>query len=77
MSDLTSHSRSLTLDKPTRDKEILQHTVSDLFKKILQDSTLNLRRIGIKLSGFVKEENSQKQLTGFLPAEKDIDNHNS
>lgn len=69
MSNLTVHSRSLTLEKPTRDKETLQKTVQALFKKFLADSDLDIRRAGVKLSGFTKEETSQKQLAGFFSAE--------
>lgn len=68
MSDLTIHSRSLTLEKPTKDKETLQKTVCELFRKFLAESSLDIRRVGVKVSGFTKEETSQKLLTGFFPA---------
>jgi DNA polymerase IV (DinB-like DNA polymerase) len=69
MSDLTIHNRSLTLEKSTKDKEILQKIIQQLFSKFLAESNLHIRRVGVKLSGFVKEEVSQKSLTGFLSKE--------
>ncbi|HKZ88408.1 MAG TPA: DNA polymerase IV, partial [Candidatus Bathyarchaeia archaeon] len=66
LSDLTVRSRSKTLEQPTTDPETLKKTVRELFEKFLADSELEVRRVGVKVSGFVKEEPAQKQLTSFF-----------
>jgi nucleotidyltransferase/DNA polymerase involved in DNA repair len=67
MTDLSMHSRSQTLEKPTGDLEILRRTVQELFEKFLGESELEIRRVGVKISRFAKEENKQKPLTSFFP----------
>ena len=66
LSDLTVRSRSKTLEQPTTDPETLRKTVRELFEKFLADSDLEVRRVGVKVSGFVKEEPAQKQLTSYF-----------
>ena len=66
LSDLTVRSRSKTLEQPTTNPETLRKEVRELFEKFLADSELEIRRIGVKISGFLKEEPAQKQLTGFF-----------
>ncbi len=66
MADLSVRSRSQTLEKPTSDGEILRKTVRELFEKYLDESDLEIRRVGVKISHFVKEEVEQKQLTSFF-----------
>jgi len=66
MTDLTVRSRSQTLDNPTSDREILRKTVQELFEKFLDESELEIRRVGVKISHFAKEETEQKQLTSFF-----------
>jgi nucleotidyltransferase/DNA polymerase involved in DNA repair len=66
MTDLSFHSRSHTLDKPVRDLELLRKTVQTLFEKFLDESELEIRRVGVKVSSLVREEASQKQLTSFF-----------
>ena len=65
-SDLSVRSRSLTLGQPTREKETLKKTIRELFEKLLDNSTLEIRRVGVKVTHFVREEKTQKQLTSFF-----------
>ena len=65
-SDLSVRSRSLTLGQPTREQETLKKTIRDLFENLLDDSSLEIRRVGVKVSHFMKEEKTQKQLTSFF-----------
>ena len=66
MADLSVHSRSQTLEKPTNDIEILRKIVRELFEKFLEESELEIRRVGVKISQFAKEEVEQKRLTSFF-----------
>ena len=66
LTDLTARSRSKTLEQPTTDQETLKKVVQELLEKFLADSELDVRRIGVKVSGFVKEEQSQRKLTSFF-----------
>ncbi len=66
MTDLSVRSRSKTLETCTSDVEILRRTVRELFEKFLSESEPEIRRVGVKISHFVKEEAEQKKLTGFF-----------
>ncbi len=66
MVDLTSKTRSVTLDQPGKDRETIDRNVRMLFEKYLVESTMEIRRIGVKVSGFQKEMPQQKQLTSFF-----------
>jgi DNA polymerase IV (DinB-like DNA polymerase) len=66
MTDLSSKSRSVTLEQPGKDKETITRNVRSLFEKYLSESTLEMRRVGVKVSGFSREEPRQKQLTSFF-----------
>jgi DNA polymerase IV (DinB-like DNA polymerase) len=66
MTDLTSRSKSKSLDNPTDDLELLKTTVKDLFEQYLQESTLKIRRVGVKISNFSKEQRTQKRITSFF-----------
>jgi len=66
MTDLSSKTRSLTLEQPAKDKETINNSVRSLFEKYLAESTLEIRRVGVKVSGFSREEPRQKQLTLFF-----------
>ncbi len=69
MTDLTSRSRMQTLEQPTRDLEVLKKTVRELFEKYLNESELEIRRVGVKVTQLTKEEVQQKQLTSFFQNE--------
>ena len=66
MVDLSSKTRSVTLEQPAKDKETIAKNVKSLFEKFLGESTLEIRRVGVKVSGFHKEEPHQRQLTLFF-----------
>ena len=66
MTDLSVRSRTKTLEPATRDIELLRRTVRELFEKFLGESELEVRRVGVKISQFSKEEPEQKKLTSFF-----------
>jgi DNA polymerase IV (DinB-like DNA polymerase) len=68
MTDLSSKSRSITLEQPSKDKETIKKNTKELFDKFLGESQLEVRRVGVKVSGFSREEPRQKQLTSFFSA---------
>jgi len=70
MVDLSSKTRSITLEQPTKDKETINSSVRSLFEKYLAESTLEIRRVGVKVSGFSREEPRQKQLTLFFSSDQ-------
>ena len=64
--NLTTKSRSVTLEQPAKDIDVIKRNVRSLFEKYLSESTLDVRRVGVKVSHFCKEEREQKQLTSFF-----------
>jgi len=66
MTNLSGKSRSKTLDKPAKDKETIHKAAQELFEKYLADSTLEIRRVGVRVGTLSKEEREQKQLTSFF-----------
>jgi len=66
MTDMSVRSRSKTLENPTSDLLVLKHAVRELFEKFLGESDIKARRVGVKVSGFVRVEKRQKQLTSFI-----------
>jgi DNA polymerase IV (DinB-like DNA polymerase) len=70
-SDLSVHSRSKTLENPTKDLEVFKKTVRELFAKLLSESDVTARRVGVKVSNLAKEEKKQKQLTNFFGSSND------
>ncbi|MBO3841489.1 MAG: DNA polymerase IV [Candidatus Brockarchaeota archaeon] len=65
--DMAVHNRSKTLEQPTSDPEAIKKNVRGLFEKFLREPGLEARRVGVRVSGFVKEE-GQKQLRAFIPS---------
>jgi DNA polymerase IV (archaeal DinB-like DNA polymerase) len=66
MTDLSSKTRSVTLEQPAKDKETIKKNTKTLFEKYLAESKLEIRRVGVKISGFSRGEPRQKQLTSFF-----------
>jgi DNA polymerase IV (DinB-like DNA polymerase) len=66
LTDLTAKSRSQTLAAPANDKETIRKATRDLFEKFLGESELEIRRVGVRVSQFSKEERNQRQLTSFF-----------
>jgi len=65
MTDMSVHSRSKTFETPTNELEVFKRTAQELFEKLLKESELEVRRVGIKVSNFVKQQERQKQITNF------------
>jgi DNA polymerase IV (DinB-like DNA polymerase) len=66
MTNLSAKSRSKTLEKPAKDKETIRKAARDLFEKFLGDSDMELRRVGVRVASFTKDEPQQRQLTSFF-----------
>ena len=66
LTDLSSKSRSITLEQPAKDAETIKKNVKELFGKFLSETQLEIRRVGVKVSDFSREESRQKQLTSFF-----------
>ncbi len=66
LTDLSSKTRSITLEQLAKDKETILRNTRSLFEKFLGESTLEVRRVGVKVSGFSREEPRQKKLTSFF-----------
>jgi DNA polymerase IV (DinB-like DNA polymerase) len=64
--DLSGKSRSVTLEQPAKDKDTIKRNVRMLFEKYLTESPLEIRRVGVRVTGFSKEEPRQRQLTTFF-----------
>jgi DNA polymerase IV (DinB-like DNA polymerase) len=71
MNDMSVRSRSKTLENPTNELEAFKRTVQELFEKFLNESELEARRVGVKVSNFVREQERQKKITNFLGHAKD------
>jgi DNA polymerase IV (DinB-like DNA polymerase) len=66
LTDLTGKSRMMTLEQPAKDIDTIKRNVRNLFEKFLAESTLEIRRVGVRVSRFSRQEQSQKQLTSFF-----------
>jgi DNA polymerase IV (DinB-like DNA polymerase) len=64
--DLSGKTRSVTLEQPAKDKETIRRNVRMLFERYLAESPLDIRRVGVRVSAFSKEEPKQKSLTSFF-----------
>jgi DNA polymerase IV (DinB-like DNA polymerase) len=70
--DMAVHTRSKTLENPASDKEIMKQTVKDLLVRLLGETQMEMRRVGVRVANFAKEQDTQKQLTSFIePAKND------
>ncbi|MGQ9759499.1 MAG: DNA polymerase IV [Candidatus Methanomethylicaceae archaeon] len=66
MKDLSIHTRSKTLESPTHELSVLKSTVRELFEQFLGKSRSEVRRVGVRVSGFVKNNRAQRHLTSFF-----------
>ncbi len=66
MNDLSVRSRSKTLETATSDADVIRRAVRDLFEKFISESELEIRRVGVKISIFARDEAKQQQLTSFF-----------
>lgn len=65
-SNLGIHSRSKTFEKPTSSLQLFKEIIEKLFKKFLNESDIEIRRIGVKLSNLNKKEKNQKKITNYF-----------
>jgi len=66
MKDLTVHSKSKTFETPMFDVDVIKRTARELFDKLLNESTNEARRIGVRVSVLGKVEKTQRRLTDFF-----------
>jgi nucleotidyltransferase/DNA polymerase involved in DNA repair len=66
MTDLSGKSRSKTLEKPAKDKETILKAARELFEKYISETELPIRRVGVRVGSFIREERRQQQLTNFF-----------
>jgi DNA polymerase IV (DinB-like DNA polymerase) len=66
LTDLSSKSRSVTLEQPAKDIETIKRYVKELLGRFLSETQLEVRRVGVKVSDFSREEPRQRQLTSFF-----------
>lgn len=69
MVDMSMKSRSKTLENPTTDLVILKATLKELLQKLLEETDLKVRRIGVRVSSFEKEHKKQRPLTTYFSQE--------
>jgi len=63
--DMAMRSKSLTLEDATTDKDVLLRTVKSLLGDYLRESTLNLRRIGVRVSS-LSPLAGQRRLSSYM-----------
>jgi DNA polymerase IV (DinB-like DNA polymerase) len=66
LTDLSAHSRSKTFESPINDLPTFREATKELFERFLTQTELKVRRIGVRATGLVQAEKSQKALTDFL-----------
>jgi DNA polymerase IV (DinB-like DNA polymerase) len=66
MKDMSIRSRSRSFDNATNNLEVLKDTVRELFEKFFGESNLQIRRVGVRVSSFAKNQKSQRQLINFI-----------
>jgi nucleotidyltransferase/DNA polymerase involved in DNA repair len=68
---MSIHTRSETLEDPTDSVETMKRTVKELLERFFSQEESKARRVGVKISNFVKEQENQRQLTSFIENTKD------
>ena len=64
--EMSVHNRSKTLENPERKLENMKATVKELMEKFLEQNSVEIRRVGVRTSNFVKAEKNQSLLTRFI-----------
>ncbi len=64
--DLRTYSRSRSLDSPSNSVYLMKRIVRELFEKFIEESELDIRRVGVKLSNLAVIEEEQARLTSFF-----------
>jgi DNA polymerase IV (DinB-like DNA polymerase) len=65
MKDMNIRSRSKTFESPISHLEMLEGVAEELFRKLIDETEIKIRRAGVKVSGFSKKPEQQKHLTDF------------
>ncbi len=68
MEDLGTLSRSKSFENPTNQLNNIDEAVEELFNKLIEESELEIRRVGVKVSNFVKEQKMQKYISDYFRA---------
>ncbi|MFX1486939.1 MAG: DNA polymerase IV [Promethearchaeota archaeon] len=68
MEDLGTLSRSKSLESPASELDIMNAAVEELFGKLIRESELEIRRVGVKISNFAKEQKMQKYISDYFRA---------
>jgi len=69
--DLSVYSRSRTLESSSNSLELMERVAGELFEAFLSENPIELRRVGVKLSGLSGIGMGQKQITGFFGSRQD------
>jgi DNA polymerase IV (DinB-like DNA polymerase) len=65
MDNMKIKSKTKTFDTPVNDLKVFKETVKELFEKLINQTNLKIRRVGVKTAIFNKERNEQRKLTSF------------
>ena len=65
MKPLSIRSRSKTFESSLTHLEMLENVAEELFRRLIDETNLEIRRAGVKVSGFSKEPDQQKHLSDF------------
>jgi len=65
MKDMSIRSRSKTFESPISHLEMLEASAEELFRRLISETDTEIRRAGVKVSGFSKKPEQQKHLTDF------------
>ncbi len=66
-----AHTRSETLQSPTDSLETMKGVVKELFERFFSEEESKARRVGVKVSSFVKGQENQMRLTSFIENNED------
>lgn len=64
--DLRTYSRSRSSDPPSNNVYLMKRIVKELFEKFIEESELDIRRVGVKLSNLAVIGEEQARLTSFF-----------
>lgn len=66
MANMSVRNRSKVLDAATADQSVIMMSVKELFAKLIDETQIEVRRIGVRVSNLEKQSRTQKQITSFL-----------
>ncbi|MBS7614422.1 DNA polymerase IV [Candidatus Bathyarchaeota archaeon] len=65
LKDMNVRSRSKTFESPVSHLELFRKSVEELFQRLIGETNLEIRRAGVKVSGFSEKPEKQRRLTDF------------